>query len=303
MSFAAIRSGEPIPTYNGKNYPFWKDKMMRNLTAINPAGWEIVKDGVIIKDKKAITPDELKCMALDAEVRVFITNHLSAEKYLEVRNFTSAKDVWDYLEKLGEGASSQKDARIDTLRSKFYRFARKDGENVETTYNRLTTLSTELVSLGAPDITDHLVVRQLLRSIDESFEHLATMIKEKSNYKSLTPADVLERLTTYELELEEKRDVNGTRRRSHALKAKASRHSSPEPSSASGVESDDPTGIGKDLALIVKRFQRFQRRSSSSPKKSYSSRHSSSSSHRLSSRNPPLIVVTSARNQATILLI
>src|SRR4051812_12369296 len=287
MSFAAIRSGEPIPTYNGKNYPFWKDKMMRNLTAINPAGWELVKYGVVIKDKKAITPDELKCMALDAEVRVFITNHHSAEKYLEVRNFASAKDVWDYLEKLGEGVSTQKDARIDTLRSKFYRFARKDGEKVESTYNRLTTLSTELVSLGAPDISDHLVVRQLLRSLDESFEHLAMMIKERSNYKNMTPADVLERLTTYELELEEKRDVNGNRRRSHALKAKASRHSSPEPSSASGVDSDDPTGIGKDLALIVKHFQRFQR-SSSSPKKSYSSRRSSSSSHRSSSRSSPV---------------
>ena len=54
--------------------------MMRNIIAINPAGWEIVKDGVIIKDKKAITAYELKCMALDAEVRVFITNHISAEK-------------------------------------------------------------------------------------------------------------------------------------------------------------------------------------------------------------------------------
>src|SRR3954468_20435312 len=286
MSFAAIRSGEPIPTYNGKNYPFWKDKMMRNMTAINPAGWELVKDGVVIKEKKAITTDELKCMDLDAEVRVFITNHISAEKYLEVRNIASAKGVWDYLETIGEGASTQKDARIDTLRSKFYRFARKDGEKVEATYNRLTTLSNELVALGAPDITNHLVVRQLLQSLDESFEHLAMMIKERSNYKDMTPADILERLMTYELELEEKHDVNGTRRRSHALKAKASRHSSPEPSSASGVESDDTTGIGKDLALIVKRFNRFQRRSSSSPKKSFSSRHSSSSSHRSSKSSP-----------------
>src|SRR3954463_5287620 len=51
--------------------------------------------------------------------------------------------------------------------------------------------------------------------------------------------------------------------------------------------SNHPTGIGKDLALIVKRFQRFQR-SSSSPKKSYSSRRSSSSSHRSSSRSSPV---------------
>src|SRR3954463_6330274 len=111
------------------------------------------------------------------------------------------------------------------------------------------------------------------------------MIKEKDNYKHITPADVLERLTTYELELEEKRDVNGTRRRTHALKAKASRHLSPEHSSASGVESDDPSGIGKDLALIMKHFSRFQRKSSSSSKKNYSSRHSSNSSHHSSSRS------------------
>src|SRR4051812_47604518 len=174
-----------------------------------------------------------------------------------------------------------------TLRSKFYRFARRDGEKVESPYNRLTTLSNELVALGAPDITDHLVVRQLLWSLDESFEHLVMMIKEKDNYKHITPTDVIERLTTYEMELEEKRDVNGTRRRTHALKANASRHSSPERSSASVVESDDPSGIGKDLALILKRFSRFQRKSSSSPKKNHSSRHSSSLSHRSSSRNSP----------------
>ena len=112
------------------------------------------------------------------------------------------------------------------------------------------------------------------------------MIKERSNYRTMTPADVLETLTTYELELEEKRDVNGSRRRSHALKAKASRPPSPDRSSDSGADSDDPTGIAKDLALIVKRFQRFQR-SSSSPKKSYSSHRSSSSSHRSSLRNSP----------------
>ena len=71
--------------------------MMRNIVAINSASWEIIKHGVIIKDKKDITADELKCMALDSIIRVFITNHLSVEKYLEVRNIASAKGVWDYL--------------------------------------------------------------------------------------------------------------------------------------------------------------------------------------------------------------
>src|SRR4051812_31787943 len=85
------------------------------------------------------------------------------------------------------------------------------------------------------------------------------------------------------MEEEEKRDVNGTRRRTHALKAKSSCHSSPDASSHSGGGSDEPDNIGKDLALIMKRFNRFQRKKSSSPKKSYSSRHSSH--HRSSSKN------------------
>ena len=113
------------------------------------------------------------------------------------------------------------------------------------------------------------------------------MIKERTDFRTLGPANILEKLTTYELEQDEKRDVNGSHRRPHALKAKASRHSSPEGIYASGCESDDPLSIGNYLDLIMKRFNCFQTRSSSSSKKNYSSRHSSNSSHRSSSRSSP----------------
>src|SRR3954465_12759245 len=287
MSFAAIRSGEPIPVFNGKDYPYWKDKMKRNIMAINSAACQVVLKGVTVKDAKAITPDEAKLIDLDSEVWVFVTNHLTLEKYHDVKNIPSAKGVWDYLEKIGEGISTQKDARIDTLRSKFYRFKRNEGEKVSSIYSRLTALANELISLGADDITPHSVVRTLLRSLDDSFDHIVLMIKERSDYRHLVAADILERLNTFEMEEDEKRDINGSRRRSHALKAKVSRHSSPKVSSASGVESDDPASSGKDLALIMRRFHRFQRKGFSSPKKSYPSRSSSHSSHRSSSRSSP----------------
>src|SRR3954469_19960950 len=287
MSFAAIRSGEPIHVFNGKDYPYCKDKMKRNIMAINSAAWQVVLKGVTVKDPKEITPDEAKLMGLDSEVWVFITNHLTPEKYHEVKNIPSAKGVWDYLEKIGEGVSTQKDARIDTLRSKFYRFKRNEGEKVSSIYSRLTALANELISLGADDITPHSVVRTLLRSLDDSFDHIVLMIKERTDFRRLVAADILERLNTFEMEEEEKCDINGSRRRSHALKAKASHHSSPEVSSASGVESDDPASIGKDLALIMRRFNRFQRKGFSSLKKSYSSRSSTHSSHRSSTRSSP----------------
>ena len=105
-----------------------------------------------------------------------------------------------------------------------------------------------------------MVIRTLLSSLDDSFEHIVLMIKERNDFRTLVPTNILERLTTYELEQDEKRDVNGSRRRPHSLKAKASYHSSPEVSSAFHCESDDPSSIGKDLALTMKRFNRFQRK-------------------------------------------
>src|SRR3954470_14701445 len=194
--------------------------MKQNIVAINSAAWEVVKNGVPLKDKNALTSDETKNMALDSEVWVFITNHLTPKKYHEVNNISTAKGVWDYFENNGEGVSTQKDARVDTLRSKFYRFKRHEGEKVSSIYSRLTALPNELISLGADDITPHSVVRTFLHSLDASFDHIVLMIKERTDFRNLVAADILERLNTFEMEEDEKRDINGSRRRSHALKAK-----------------------------------------------------------------------------------
>src|ERR1041385_1983748 len=129
---------------------------MRNVISIDKVAWAVVQNGFNVVDADNLTPDVMRLLALDSQVWVFITNHLVPEKYHEVKNIPSAKGVWDYLEKIGEGISTQKDARIDTLRSKFYRFKRHEGEKVNSIYIRLTTLSNELISLGAEHITSHM---------------------------------------------------------------------------------------------------------------------------------------------------
>src|SRR3954463_15473301 len=234
MSFAAIRSGEPIPIFDGTDYPYWKDKMMRNIISIDMNAWNIVENGVIVMDKENLIEAEKKDLALDTQVWVFITNHLVPKKYHEVKNIQSAKGVWEYLEKIGEGKSTLKEARVDTLRSKFYRFKRYEGEKVNSIYSGLTALANEFESLGAKDVDSHMVVRTLLRSLDDSFAHIILMIKERTDYRKMVPADVLKRLTTFEKKEDEKREINGTRRKTHDLKAKASTHFSSKDSSASG---------------------------------------------------------------------
>src|SRR4051812_22936988 len=198
----------------------------------------------------------------------------------------TAKLIWDRLSKVNKGVSTQRDSRVDVLRNLFNHFKRLDNENVQQTFDRLTDISNELQALGATDITDHEVVKTLLRSLDSSFDTLALMIQERVDYKSLDPADILERLNTHEFQLVEKRDLYGlSYGRSRVLKAKAVSESEDEDSSSS---LGDPEELSHDLALFVKKFQKFSRRGHFG--KPSRSNDSSSSDYKKG-------FVTSARNQ------
>ena len=84
------------------------------------------------------------------------------------------------------------------------------------------------------------------------------MIQERGDYKSLDPADILERLNTHEFQLAEKRDLyRSSYGRSRTLKAKAVSKFEGEDS---GSSLGDPEELSQELALLVKKFQKFSRR-------------------------------------------
>src|SRR4051812_22429439 len=83
------------------------------------------------------------------------------------------------------------------------------------------------------------------------------MIQERPDFKTLDPADILERLNAHEVKLFEKRDMYGTTPKVRALKAKAQKVSSDEESEA---DSDDPEALSWELALLTRKFQKFTRK-------------------------------------------
>ena len=101
-------------------------------------------------------------------------------------------------------------------------------------------------------------MKKLLRSLDSSFDTLALMIQERGDYKSLDPADILERLNTHEFQVAKKRDLYGpSYGRSCALKDKAVSESEGEDS---GSSIGDPEELSQELAMLVSKFQKFSRR-------------------------------------------
>ncbi|KAI5000905.1 hypothetical protein ZWY2020_010864 [Hordeum vulgare] len=246
------------PTYEGKNFPFWKNKMQMHLQAIDNDLWYIVEHGVPIISASVSAADVKKFKQLDSQAKNIICGHLSRGQFGRVSAFGSATLIWERLCKVNEGVSTQRDSRVDVLRNLFNRFKRHHNESCQETFDRLTDISNELQALGARDITDHEVVKKLLRSLDSSFDTLVLMIQERPDYKMLDPADILEMLNTHEFQLEEKKDLYGPRySRPRALKARAISSSEEEDTDDSF---GDPEEFGQELAMLVRKFQRFTRR-------------------------------------------
>ena len=249
MSTAGIiKVSAACPIFDGTEYPYWKNRMRMHLEAIDVDLWYVVKNGVP-KTGEGVTPADVdKFIQLDSTAKNILCGHLTKGRYGRVSALETLKLVWDWLSKVNEGVSTQRDQRISTLHNLFNRFKRHDNEKVQLTSDRLTDITNELRALGATDITKHEIVKTLLRSLNSSFDTLALMIQECPDFKILDPSDILERLNTHEYQLSEKRHIYGPNYgQTRALKAKAAASSSGE---EFDCNSDDPEDMERSLLCL-----------------------------------------------------
>ena len=142
MSTAGIiKLSAACPVFDGTEYPYWKNKMRMHLEAINVDLWYVVKNG-IPKTGEGVTPaDVKKFIQLDSTAKNIICGHLTKGQYGRVSALETAKLVWDWLSKVNEGVSTQRDSRISVLHNLFNRFKRNDNENVQLTFDHLTDIT------------------------------------------------------------------------------------------------------------------------------------------------------------------
>src|SRR6266496_4936521 len=104
--------------------------MRMHLEAIDVDHWYVVKNGVPKVSEGVTAADVNRFAQLDSTAKNIICGHLNKGQYGRVSALEIAKLVWDWLYKVNEGVSTQRDSRIDVLRNLFNRFKRNDNENV-----------------------------------------------------------------------------------------------------------------------------------------------------------------------------
>ena len=94
------------PTFDGTDYPYWKNKMRMHLEAIDNDLWYIVENGVPLVTPSLNAADVKIFKKLVSQAKNVIRGHLSKGRYGRVSALETTKLIWDRLSKVNEGVST-----------------------------------------------------------------------------------------------------------------------------------------------------------------------------------------------------
>jgi hypothetical protein len=139
------------------------------------------------------------------------------------------------------------------------RFAMIRGEEPTQTYNRLKTLVNKIRSYGSTRLTDHDVVRLMLRSFTVIDPHLVNLIRENLRYTKMTPEEILGKFVSGRMMVKDARYVDDALNgplpiyEPQPVALKATSNKEALPSKVAQVEAAELNE--EEMTLIIKRFK------------------------------------------------
>ena len=86
-----IKVSARCPTFDGTDYPYWKNKMCMHIEAIDNDLWYVVENGVPSVTPSLNAADVKRFMQLDSQAKNIICGHLSKGQYGRVSALETAK--------------------------------------------------------------------------------------------------------------------------------------------------------------------------------------------------------------------
>jgi hypothetical protein len=232
----------------------------------------IVRDGfIVLKEDEPSLNDHDNVLTNDQAMNVFY-DALDINEFNRIKNLnlTTAHEIWTKLMEIHEGTTIVKSAKVYVCKGKFEQFLMKEDESVSDMFNRLNEIVNELKGLGfnVPDVD---FTHKFLRSLLEKYDTIVTMLV-RSDLTTTSPTKVLGEIRTQGIFKKSQAEAMSLTKKvkgeSIALKAKVSKAIENEESEdeGNGSESDE------ELALFVKKFNKFMRKKKGQPRRGQTSR-------------------------------
>ena len=139
------------------NYTAWALKMKVYMQA--QGVWNAVEPS----DPKIAVEEKIDKVEL-----AMVYQAIPEDVLLSIANKKTAKESWEMIKTLCQGASRAKKARVQTLKSEFEMLSMSDSEKIEDFHMRMNSLVTNIRALGET-MEESYVVKKLLRAVTARF--------------------------------------------------------------------------------------------------------------------------------------
>ena len=263
-----------------------------------------------VANENAPTPVEEKMLQCNEIAIRALLEILDDKTFEQIKNIKIAHDAWAKLEETFEGTKGTKTAKANILQEKLSSFKMQKDESVLEMFHWLQVIVNDLKALGE-EVKDSPFSMKFLRSLPKRFDTLITVLV-KTTLSESTPQQVFQEVMTDDAyrdddkkdELIKKKKKEGEKKddekkKSVAFKASTSKGKAKVESSSEGDASSCDSDDDGEMALLIKRFGKFmkktgyraRRKKSSSKKNDHSMRCFRCLSRIISSPSVPMILM------------
>ena len=111
--------------------------------------------------------------------------------------YENAKELWKAINENHEGTKNVANDRYHVLIDRLNNFKQFDHENAESMYSWLNVLVNEINSLGVKKIEEMELIRKMLHTLRKPDYDLVTTILYEKDLSTMTPNQVLNKVTTH----------------------------------------------------------------------------------------------------------
>lgn len=184
--------GLSYPMLSKENYTAWSMKMKVFMQA--QGVWSAVEQ----TDPKASVEDKTDKVAL-----AMIYQGIPEEVLLSLAEKKTAKEAWEAIKTLCQGADRAKKARVQTLKSDFESMNMKESEQLDDFYMKLNALVTNIRALGET-MEESYVVKKLLRAVPQRFLQITSAMEQFGNLEKMTIEEAIGSLKAHDERTREK---------------------------------------------------------------------------------------------------
>ncbi|XP_074362800.1 uncharacterized protein LOC141703096, partial [Apium graveolens] len=183
--------GLSYPMLARSNYTAWALKMKVYLKA--QGVWNAIEaQDPKEKDPKVAVDDKTDKVAL-----AMIYQAIPEEILLAIAEKETAKDAWEAIKTLCQGAEKVKKARIQTLKSEFEALSMGDDETIDDFHMKINRIVTNIRALGE-ELSEAYTVKKFLRAVPAKFLHITSTLEQFGDLETMTMEEVVGSLKAYE---------------------------------------------------------------------------------------------------------